>query len=205
MDLGRKTQYFARRRGKPSQFGEIHAQIYDVALDLLTAPGVFSYKRLDLGTSLLIQSLDVDSGDLVLDLGCGYGAVAVACSLRGAKVVGVDVNSWATWLARKNLERYARAPWMVVLGDLFGPFKGKFDVVVSNPPIRAGRSTVRSIVQGSAKYLREGGRLSLVVRTRMGARTLSSLMARVFGGVEEVSKKSGYRVLRSQRRGGRED
>jgi len=204
-EAGRRAHYFAERRGRPTRLGQISIQLYGHSLELLTSPGVFSYRRLDTGTRLLIESMEVAKGELVLDLGCGYGPIAVAASLRGAIVAAVDVNYWATCLAARNLERYATAPWLVVWGNLYAPFNARFDAILCNPPIRAGRSTVQAVVEESAKYLRDGGSLVLVARTRMGAKTLSSLMARVFGEVEEVSKKSGYRVLRSRCRGGRVD
>lgn len=155
---------------------------------------------------MLIELMDVRKDSVVLDLGCGYGALAVSASLKQALVAAVDINPRAVWLTRENLRRHARRPWLVSWGNMYGPFaSGSFDTILCNPPIRAGRRTVGEIIARGPKYLRNGGSLQLVARTRMGAKTLSSLMADSFGNVEEAGKGSGYRVLVSRRRGGRVD
>jgi 16S rRNA (guanine1207-N2)-methyltransferase len=175
-------------------------------IDLLTSDSVFSHRRVDRGTLLLIDRMEVEKGSLVLDLGCGYGALAVCASMRGALAAAVDINPRAVWLARENLRRHARWPWLAAWGDMYGPFApGAFHSILCNPPIRAGRRTVGEIIARGPKYLRNGGSLQLVARTRMGAKTLSSLMRDSFGNVEEAGKGSGYRVLVGRRRGGRVD
>jgi len=181
----------------------LHWRGHDI--ELVTAPGVFSYRRVDKGTLLLIDQMEIREGGTVLDLGCGYGPVAVCASLLGSRVVALDRNRRAAWLCARNLETHAKASWAVVLGDLYGPLRGRFDAVLCNPPIRAGRGTVSRIISTAPKYLREGGSLELVARTKMGAKTLSSLMKHSFGNVEEKERRSGYRVLLSICRGGRVD
>ena len=197
--------YFSRKPRRQRQLGTVTLHFEGRKLDLLTSPGVFSYSMVDKGTLLLIDEMRIPDGGLVLDLGCGYGAMAVCASQGGARVVGVDVNERAAWLASMNLRRHARGSWLVVVGDLYSPFAGRFDSILCNPPIRAGRGIVADIIQLARKYLRDEGSLQLVARTRMGARTLSSLMQESFGNLEEIGRRSGYRVLLSRRRGGRVD
>ncbi len=202
---GLGSHYFSRSRAQPGRFGKVTLYFREHEIDLLTAPGVFSYRRVDKGTALLIDLMEIPQGGLVLDLGCGYGALAVCASLMGARVVGVDINDTATWLARRNLCSHAQSPWIVVLGDLYSPFRGCFDAVLCNPPVRTGRGRLKRIVELAPKYLREAGSLQLVISAKMGARILSSLMEASFGNVEEAGRRSGYRVLIGRRRGGRVD
>jgi len=197
--------YFSRKPRRQPQLGTVTLRFQGCKLDLLTSPGVFSYDAVDKGTLLLIDEMRVPDRGLVLDLGCGYGAMAVCASQRGATVVGVDVNERAAWLASMNLRRHATGPWLVVVGDLYSPFASRFDAILCNPPIRAGREIVAEIIRLARKYLRDEGSLQLVARTRMGARALSSLMQQSFGNLEEIGRRSGYRVLLSRRRGGRVD
>ncbi len=197
--------YFSRKPRRQPQLGTVTLRFQGRKLDLLTSPGVFSYDAVDKGTLLLIDEMRVPDRGLVLDLGCGYGAMAVCASQRGATVVGVDVNERAAWLASMNLRRHATGPWLVVVGDLYSPFASRFDAILCNPPIRAGREIVAEIIRLARKYLRDEGSLQLVARTRMGARALSSLMQQSFGNLEEIGRRSGYRVLLSRRRGGRVD
>ncbi len=197
--------YFSTRAGRPKRLGSLTLSFEGREYKLATSDHVFSYRRIDTGTLLLIDEMRVPREGIVLDLGCGYGVLALSASLRGAWVVGVDINKRAVWLASENLRKHAVTPWLVALGDLYSPFRASFDAIVCNPPIRAGRDTVSRIIQRAPKYLRNGGSLQLVARTKMGARSLFSLMHDTFGNAEEVGKRSGYRVLLSERRGGRVD
>lgn len=86
-------------------------------------------------------------------------------------------------------------------GSLYEPVEGLFfDAIVSNPPISAGMSRiVKPLVMRAGDYLVRGGSLQLVVQSNKGGRTLSAMMERYLGVVEVVAKKSGYRVLRSEK------
>jgi 16S rRNA (guanine1207-N2)-methyltransferase len=171
----------------------------------LTDRGVFAYRGVDRGTRLLLEALEIGPEDEVLDLGCGYGVVGiVAASLapRGRAVL-VDVNARAVELARENARRCGVSNVEVLHGDLYAPVAGRtFDVVATNPPIRAGRAVVRAVVEGAPAHLKPGGRFYLVARTAQGARTLGRLVAEVFGQAEEVERGGGYRVYRARRSSG---
>jgi 16S rRNA (guanine1207-N2)-methyltransferase len=170
----------------------------------LTDRGVFSYGRVDRGTRLLLEALEVGPRDEVLDLGCGYGVVGVVAATLApeGKVVMVDVNARAVELARENARRHGLGNVEVLEGDLYGPVAGRrFDVIVTNPPIRAGRVVVRAVVEGAVRHLKPHGRFYLVARTAQGAKTLGKMVAEVFGQVEEVERGGGYRVYRATGRG----
>ena len=168
--------------------------------EFFTSPGVFSYRRIDKGTRLLIESMVLPGEGRVLDVGCGYGSVGiVAASLvPGLEVWMTDVNERAVALARRNSE-WNGINVAVRRGDLYGPVGDLlFDVVLSNPPISAGmRRVVEPLVAGAVDRLVEGGSLQVVVQTNKGGRTLASMMEGCFGGLEVVARGSGYRVLRS--------
>jgi len=201
----KEGHYFSRDVGKPKRLETVSLNLGGRDVKLATSKQVFSYKRVDRGTEILIEKMDVTEGNMLLDLGCGYGPLSVSASLRGAKVAAVDINPRSVWLTRYNMVALAEEPWIAVHGDLYGPFNCEFDSIVCNPPIRSGRKTIRRIIQGGQQYLRDGGSLQLVARTRMGAKTLASIMEEIYGNVEVVGKGSGYRVLLSRRRGGRVD
>lgn len=172
------------------------------AYRLTTAGGVFARRGLDPATRLLIETLDVRGGETVLDLGCGTGAVGIASATQapGVRVVLLDRNARAVALARDNAaENHAATAW-VVQGDATAPLRREaFDVVATNPPIRAGRAVVRRFIEGAREVLRPGGRFFLVARTAQGARTLGRLIAEIFGTSEEVARGSGCRVFRAVR------
>jgi 16S rRNA (guanine1207-N2)-methyltransferase len=170
---------------------------------LLTATGIFSSKRIDNGTRLLVESMDVPSSGSFLDLGCGNGVIGiVAATLKpGLKVTLTDVNSRATMIAAENVARLRLDNVEVLTGDLYQPVGDRrYTTIASNPPISAGmRKVVEPLVMGAVDHLEEGGLLQLVVQSNKGGRTLAGYIDEYFGEHSVVSKGSGYRVLVARR------
>lgn len=159
---------------------------------------MFSRGGLDRGTELLIEALELGPCELVLDLGCGTGAIGIAAAKlsEGGHVIMTDINERAVRLARDNLRSNHVTNAEVRHGDLYEPVAGMaFDHIVSNPPIRAGRAVVDRIVSGAPEHLLDGGHLWLVARTRQGAQSLQGRMAETFGHAEIAKRGSGYKVL----------
>lgn len=197
---GCPNHYFAPRPQAPSRPREVVLEFRGRRYRFLTDRGVFSYGRVDRGTRLLLEALEVGPRDEVLDLGCGYGVVGVVAATLApeGKVVMVDVNARAVELARENARRHGLTNVEVLGGDLYGPVAGRrFDVIATNPPIRAGRALVRAVVEGAVRHLKPHGRFYLVARTAQGAKTLGKMVAEVFGQAEEVERGGGYRVYRA--------
>lgn len=168
------------------------------SLRVRTDAGVFSRGRLDRGTELLLEALDVGPCELILDLGCGTGVIGLVAArlAQGGHVVLTDVNQRAVALAKANLKANGVTNAEVRRGDLYNPVAGmSFDHILCNPPIRAGRGVVDRIIQQAPGHLLEGGRLWLVARTRQGADSIRARMAEAFGRAEIVKRGSGYKVL----------
>lgn len=183
--------------------GLVRARLRGLDLEFLTAGGVFSHRRIDRGTRLLVESMRLPESGRLLDLGCGYGVVGVVAA-RIAPSLDVwmtDVNERAVALADANVSRNGVDGATVRQGDLYEPVEGlDFDCIVSNPPISAGmRRVVEPMVRGSVGRLVEGGNLQLVIQSTKGGKTLTSMMEDAFGGVEVVARGGGYRVLMSVR------
>jgi 16S rRNA G1207 methylase RsmC len=134
----------------------------------------------------------------VLDIGCGYGAVGIVAAALNRKlnVVMTDVNVRAVRLAKKNLELNKIANAEVRYGHLYEPVEGLvFNCVLSNPPVSAGMETVRSIVKEATKVMTDKANFQMVIRSKIGAKTLPCLFKEVFGNCTVLARESGFRVL----------
>lgn len=194
--------YYSREPRSVQKFGLVRAHLRGRQFEFLTSSSVFSHKRVDLGTRLLIESMILPRDGYILDLGCGYGVVGIVAAVLNSnlKVLLVDLNKRAVQLAKENVKRVGVTNIEVHQGFLYESVKGReFDVILSNPPISAGLLTVAQIIAGAGKHLKQGGSLQLVVRSKIGGERLSKELKNIFGSVEVIAKKSGYRVLLSKK------
>ena len=173
-----------------------------MSFEFLTAPGVFSYRKVDKGTRILIESMILPKEGTILDLGCGYGVIGIVTAKLNPKlkIIMTDVNKRAIWLAKRNVELNQVKNVKILQGDLYSPVMNqKFDAIITNPPIHAGLKTVFKIIEKAPKHLNSNGTLQIVAKTKMGAKRISEKMLYTFKNVEEISKKSGYRVFLSRK------
>jgi len=171
-------------------------------MHFVTDSGVFSSRRVDEGTALLIRKMELPAEGLIVDLGCGYGPLGIAAALLQprAKVLMTDVNLRAAQLAAMNMRLNVVDNAFVVVADGLSFLKpATASAVLMNPPIRAGNVVVHRLIEESHSALAPGGSLWFVALTRQGAKSLARKMESVFGNVETVAKRSGYRVLRAER------
>ena len=196
--------YFERRPASKRRPAEFRVAVRGHGFAFRTDAGVFSRGELDRGTELILEALAVGPCESILDLGCGYGAIGIVAARlsEGGHVVLTDVNERAVALARGNLAANGIGNAEVRLGNLYEPVAGMaFDHIVCNPPIRAGRGIVDRIVAEAPAHLLDGGSLWLVARTKQGADSLRHRMAAAFGTAEVVKRGSGFKVLRSVKKG----
>jgi 16S rRNA (guanine1207-N2)-methyltransferase len=194
--------YYAEQPKSKPQLGLIRTNLRGHFFEFLTSSSVFSKKRVDLGTRLLIESMVLPEKGYVLDLGCGYGPVGIAAAVLNpdSHVVMVDVNERAVWLAKENAKRNRVSNVEAHCGILYEPVKNMgFDVVLCNPPLSAGMKTVLSIITNAPKHLLKNGLFQLVVRSKIGGKRLSSELEEAFGNAAVLAKESGYRVLVSKK------
>jgi len=195
--------YYSKRPTSPLRLGLLRCRLRGHDFEFLTASGVFSHKRVDAGTRLLIESMRLPDTGEALDLGCGYGPIGIAAAKLKPRlrVWMTDVNQRAVALAEENARRNKVENVRLLAGSLYEPVGGRsFDVILANPPISAGiRKVVEPIIEGSTGHLKPGGSLQMVVRTTKGGRSLTALLERYYGGFEVVARRGGYRVLKAER------
>jgi len=196
------NHYFTAHPKSKAKLGIVRTHLCGRPFEFLTASGVFSKKRVDLGTRLLIESMVLPEKGCVLDVGCGYGAVGifVASSNPNLRVVMVDVNERAVWLAKQNIQRNSIDNAEVRRGHLYEPIKGlAFNCVLSNPPVSAGIETVKAIIVEAPKHMANKACFQMVVKSKIGGKRLKMLLEEAFGNTQILARKSGYRVFISEK------
>ncbi|HET7465632.1 MAG TPA: methyltransferase [Candidatus Dormibacteraeota bacterium] len=169
----------------------------ELDLDLEADRGVFGAKRIDLGTLVLLKEAPPPpaEGD-ILDLGAGYGPIAIflAKAAPKARVWAVDVNERALELARANA-RAAEVANVTVAGPDEVPDGIRFAAIYSNPPVRIGKAALHAVLERWLDRLAPGGAAYLVVQRNLGADSLAAWLAASGRAVERLKSKKGYRIL----------
>jgi 16S rRNA (guanine1207-N2)-methyltransferase len=167
------------------------------SVELSTDRGVFGYRGVDLGTSTLLREAPdpPSSGDL-LDLGAGYGPIAIALARRspGATVWAVDVNERAVELAALNAAAAGLTNIRSVRPDGV-PASLRFAAIYSNPPVRVGKAALHELLATWLARLEPSGHAYLVVQRNLGADSLAKWLGEEGYPVQRLKSKKGYRVL----------
>ena len=189
--------YYAENPDAAHDIHDLRVELLGHKLTFLTDAGVFSKKMIDFGSQLLLKCLELEKGERVLDVGCGYGPLGITLvKAYGVQATMVDINNRALDLARKNAERN-QVSATIFQSNIYEQVEGKFDHVISNPPIRAGKQVVHEIIEKSKDFLEDDGDLTIVIQKKQGAPSAKSKMEDVFGNCEIVKKDKGYYILRS--------
>jgi len=193
--------YFTAEPASPDERREIRVHLGGRDVDVETAGGVFSPGHVDLGTDVLLRSVPEPpaTGNL-LDLGCGWGPVALSLALASpdATVWAVDVNERALDLVRRNAERLGCANVVAARPDEV-PDDVRLAALWSNPPIRVGKESLHELLLHWLPRLAVGAEAHLVVSKNLGADSLQRWVADQLGdraAVERVATSKGFRVLR---------
>ncbi len=204
------SHYYDERPETAHDRRRITVQIGNLTLEFNTDSGVFAKNRLDFGTKLLTDTVyadyrtnDSQPHGRLLDLGCGYGVVGITFKrlYPALEVVMTDINERAVELARLNAAANQTRYVDIRQGDGFAAIdqQEKFDLIVTNPPVRAGKKTVYAFFDGSFKHLKPGGRLYVVLQNKQGAPSARQYLKQLFGNCDDIERKAGYHIFRCVR------
>lgn len=198
--MGSDHYFSAQPAGEESR-RPLRVVLAGASRDLNTAGGIFSPGRIDQGTAVLLDSVPAPppSGNL-LDIGCGWGPIALTMGLKSpdAQVYAVDVNERSLALTRDNAAALKLANVTVAKPEDIDP-ELRFDTIWSNPPIRVGKAELHSLLKLWINRLASGGTAWLVVQRNLGSDSLQKWMAGEFGPGFQVTRahsSRGFRILR---------
>lgn len=202
-------QYFENNEDLAHERQEISLELLNQKLTLISDSGVFSRERVDYGTMVLLKAsapqiiASATQKVIVLDVGCGYGPIGLSLAKLSAniQVTMVDVNERALALAAENAEKNGvKAQVEILKSDAYTELSPeKFDFVITNPPIRAGKKVVDQILSGSHDFLNENGTFFAVLQKKQGAPSAKKLLASVYPNVEIIKRDKGYYILAARK------
>ena len=180
----------------------IEIKVKQTTLKLETDRGVFSKTGLDYGTRVLLENVELSSEPLkVVDMGCGYGPIGlyIAKTYPNAIVYMTDINLRAIDLAIKNSRMNQLKNVAINQGFLFEHILEEVDIVLTNPPIRAGKQTIFTLYEQAFQKLKTGGLLYVVIQKKQGAPSTLAKLESLFGEVTILDKNKGYWILSAKK------
>jgi 16S rRNA (guanine1207-N2)-methyltransferase len=194
------SHYFVNDETLKHQETLYKVSLFDVNFEFIADKGVFSMEHLDFGSELLIKTLRVEQAKSMLDLGCGVGPIGIITKKvnPNLNVTMCDINHRAVELSKKNAVKN-QVDVKILESDAFLNIKDTFDLIVSNPPIRAGKKVIYSMYEHAYMHLNNGGSLWLVVRKQQGAPSTIDFLKTIYQHVEVVERSKGYYIIKAMK------
>ncbi|NHI93145.1 MAG: class I SAM-dependent methyltransferase [Candidatus Lokiarchaeota archaeon] len=187
--------YFSEKPNSDIKLFKLKVFLRTHTYQFVTSSGIFSPKKIDKGTLILIENLKLPDEGKVLDLGAGYGVlgIVIADNCPKCKVYLADINERAVWLCKENIKLNNITNAIGVKSDFFEKFQGeKFDLIISNLPYTIGIKKIEKINQSIPDFLSDKGNYQIVV-PKQHARVISHLQT-IFKSVKVFGKK-GYKCI----------
>ena len=190
------SQYFDNDKNIKSERKLINFSFNDKNFSLYTDNGVFSKDKLDYGTRILLENIDINNlKGRVLDLGCGIGVVGIILGTlnKNISIDMVDINERAIILTKDNV-KFNNINNNVFVSNVYSNINGKYNYIITNPPIRAGKEVVRKFLLGGYDYLTDDGVLYFVMRKDHGVKSMIKELVNIYE-VDIVNKEKGFYIV----------
>lgn len=194
-------QYFTNDENLRSEYRNIIYKYKDLTLNFTSDLGVFSKDRIDFASKLLLETyFEYGRKNInILDVGCGYGFIGIALSkIMESNVDMIDVNKRAVHLSNINIKNN-NVNANAFISNLYENINKKYDCIITNPPIRAGKSVYMNIIENAAEYLTDDGELWFVMNKDHGAKSTIEKIKNVYD-VNVVNKSKGFFVILCKKR-----
>lgn len=190
-------QYFENNENLRSELRDVYYKYNDTTFKFKSDLGIFSKDKIDEGSKILVESYLKNGRESItaLDMGCGVGFIGIVLSkLKNITFDMVDVNNRAIHLTNMNIKSNKVAA-NVFVSDMYEKIEKKYDLIITNPPIRAGKGVYLTILTSSFKYLNENGELWFVMRNNHGVKTVINDLKKDYD-VETMKKDKGYYIVK---------
>lgn len=190
--------YFINDNNLNSEIKKNTETIKGVEFTFFTDSGVFSKRGLDYGTRVLLENFDFNNKNTFLDVGCGCGPIGIFLSKYAYNniVDMIDINQRAIELTKMGIKYNNLSNASVFISDKYETVKNKYDAILINPPIHAGKKVVYEIIENARNYLNDSGEVWIVMRKDQGAKSMMRDMEYIYN-FEIIKKDNGFYILKS--------
>ncbi|MGC9780133.1 MAG: class I SAM-dependent methyltransferase [Candidatus Heimdallarchaeota archaeon] len=198
------SHYYSQKPASSGKTTTIQTYQLGNRLSFKSQSGVFGWMKVDKGSELLLNNVDIPiKKGLVLDLGCGYGLIGIALAKAYTKVnfVLADINELAIKLTKENCKTNGvEDNTEVCQGNIYEPVKDlKFSVILTNPPLMAGKKILWEFVSKAKDHLEHKGSIQLVVPKKKGLKSMQKMLESVYDEYEVIAKGSGFWALKANK------
>ena len=197
------SHYFENDKNLKSEIRELSYKYNSSFFVFYSDNGVFSKNNIDYGSRLLIETY-LKENDInekrVLDVGCGYGFLGIMVSrVTNSYVEMIDINKRAVHLTNMNIKRYKDFKGKTYVSNVYENVEGKYDIIITNPPIRIGKEKLLEILIGAFDHLEDNGLLYYVIRKDQGALSIKKILEENSINVEIINRDKGYFIYRAKK------
>lgn len=197
------SHYFENDKNLKSEIRELSYKYNSSFFIFYSDNGVFSKNNIDYGSRLLIETYlkENDNNEKrVLDVGCGYGFLGIMVSrVTDSYVEMIDINKRAVHLTNMNIKRYKDFKGKTYVSNVYENVEGKYDIIITNPPIRIGKEKLLEILIGAFDHLEDNGLLYYVIRKDQGALSIKKILEENSINVEIINRDKGYFIYRAKK------